>query len=396
MLATQVSKANKTSLSRETKVLALRLEAKLKLLRQITTSQDVTTGRELEVTMPGKLSSEQSENKGDQPEAKYSDIESRNILLLFKDIASRPTSTLSNISLTTEVLCKYHALLFKDLPGINVGKFRKLPIRFGERQGADANKIPRLVEALFAWGRSSKKELLPGLPKATKIVKAMAIHTTLLSIHPFSDGNGRVARALEFAMLLEVGLPLQLAHELHNWYNSDRSRYYEALAKSQVEGADWFIRYALRGFNHHLDKHIEKLLSDLPFGRRHFLRAGFSLMEIVIVVLILGILAGVATPRLLDIYSDADETAEEKIVRNINDGIEYYYLQRLSEGSPEYPSRLDNAVSTLCSGNNPCFSNVLRSGIIDGLWSKSDPEEYVGPSGTHYHYDSATGSFAPL
>ncbi len=42
-----------------------------------------------------------------------------------------------------------------------------------------------------------------------EVVKALAeTHTELLLIHPFRDGNGRVARLLSTLMALQAGLPL--------------------------------------------------------------------------------------------------------------------------------------------------------------------------------------------
>lgn len=42
-----------------------------------------------------------------------------------------------------------------------------------------------------------------------EVVKALAeVHTELLLIHPFREGNGRLARLLSTLMALQAGLPL--------------------------------------------------------------------------------------------------------------------------------------------------------------------------------------------
>ena len=59
---------------------------------------------------------------------------------------------------------------------------------------------------------------------------AFDAHERLVTIHPFSDGNGRTARLLMNLLLLRAGyLPLVLLPE-------DRSAYHHALNAVQVDG----------------------------------------------------------------------------------------------------------------------------------------------------------------
>lgn len=65
-------------------------------------------------------------------------------------------------------------------------------------------------------------------------------------------------------------------------------------------------------------------------------RSGFSLVELVVVVLIMGILAAVAAPKLFDKMSDARESASKQSLAVIRGAIELYLAE---EGS--YPATLD-------------------------------------------------------
>jgi general secretion pathway protein G len=56
-------------------------------------------------------------------------------------------------------------------------------------------------------------------------------------------------------------------------------------------------------------------------------RAGFSLVELVVVVLILGILAAVAAPRMFDTANDARQNGTKQSLSVIRDAIELYKSQ---------------------------------------------------------------------
>ena len=74
-------------------------------------------------------------------------------------------------------------------------------------------------------------------------------HSGVRSRHA-GDGNGRTARLLELAILLEAGLPQPTCHLLSNHYNQARPAYYRQLdrASKAQNGPYGFIAYALTGF----------------------------------------------------------------------------------------------------------------------------------------------------
>jgi len=66
--------------------------------------------------------------------------------------------------------------------------------------------------------------------------------------------------------------------------------------------------------------------------------AGFTLIELVIIIVVLGILAAVAIPKYQDITAEAKESACRGSLANLRSGITIYYAnQAVKSGSAEFP-----------------------------------------------------------
>jgi Fic family protein len=83
---------------------------------------------------------------------------------------------------------------------IEPGKFRDRGVQVGRHVPPPADELPEFLHR-FEEAYSSAR-----LSKAMSIVAAAAAHHRLLWIHPFLDGNGRVARLMSHAMLLRSGV----------------------------------------------------------------------------------------------------------------------------------------------------------------------------------------------
>lgn len=81
------------------------------------------------------------------------------------------------------------------------------------------------------------------------LVQALALHYHLAAIHPFADGNGRTARAVEALMLRRAGLRGSLFIAMSNYYYDEKAGYLAALAEVRQRQHDLtpFLRFALAG-----------------------------------------------------------------------------------------------------------------------------------------------------
>ena len=75
-------------------------------------------------------------------------------------------------------------------------------------------------------------------------------------------------------------------------------------------------------------------------------RNGFTLIELIIVMVILGIMAAVAVPRYLDSISNAEEAAEDAVISAIRSGLTQYANNSLYEsGRAEWPTNPFDALA---------------------------------------------------
>ncbi|MBS1691183.1 MAG: Fic family protein [Actinobacteria bacterium] len=75
------------------------------------------------------------------------------------------------------------------------------------------------------------------------VAQAAIAHAQFLSIHPFTDGNGRIGRALISATLRRRGLTRRITVPLASVMLADTSRYFDELTAYRSGEADSFVRY---------------------------------------------------------------------------------------------------------------------------------------------------------
>jgi Fic family protein len=81
------------------------------------------------------------------------------------------------------------------------------------------------------------------------LIQALAAHYHLAAMHPFLDGNGRTARALEALMLQRAGLRDTSFLAMSNYYYDEKNSYLAALAAVRQAENDLtvFLLFALKG-----------------------------------------------------------------------------------------------------------------------------------------------------
>lgn len=140
-----------------------------------------------------------------------------------------------------------------DDPEVVPGKLRKHNVTAGRYRAPRWQDVPELVEQFVRWLSALRGTVTPESPMRDRFVNAMLAamlaHLYIAWIHPFGNGNGRLARLIEVQILSESGVvPIVATNLLSDHYNKTRDHgYYRALDAAQGD-VMVFIRYALDGF----------------------------------------------------------------------------------------------------------------------------------------------------
>ena len=139
-----------------------------------------------------------------------------------------------------------------------------------------AQFVPQLMDDLFSWVKKEKNSVHP-------LIMSSIFHYEFVFIHPFSDGNGRMARLWHTAMLAKWK-PVFEYIPIESQIEKFQNEYYDAIAKCHVEGeSTLFIEFMLAQIdkilddisiqinedNEHLSEYIKRLLGimeyDIPY-----------------------------------------------------------------------------------------------------------------------------------
>ena len=140
-----------------------------------------------------------------------------------------------------------HQIITKEIEN-DAGRFRTTEVRIA---GADitpppAYEVPQLIEELADWHNRNPDELRP-------IELAAILHHRFVSIHPFHDGNGRVARLLMNQTLIRNGYPITPV------LNVDRKKYYETLKQADNGNAAAFVNFIAAAVERSLTLYLRSL-----------------------------------------------------------------------------------------------------------------------------------------
>ena len=100
-------------------------------------------------------------------------------------------------------------------------------------------------------------------PGHDPLIQALALHYHFAAMHPFLDGNGRTARALEALMLQRTGLRDTLFIAMSNYYYENKTAYLGALNETGARAHDLtpFLRFGLKG----IETQCELLFKEIRF-----------------------------------------------------------------------------------------------------------------------------------
>jgi general secretion pathway protein G len=138
--------------------------------------------------------------------------------------------------------------------------------------------------------------------------------------------------------------------------------------------------------------------------KRSIMKKAFTMLEIVFVIVILGILASVAIPRLSGVTNDAEIAKGQADVATIRSAIMNERQTQLIKGITTYIPTLSNSSTKLFTGdgNRTLMQYGVRAGSGSGKWQRITPprktsaDSYnyrVGESVNRFDYNVASGLF---
>lgn len=167
----------------------------------------------------------------------------------------------ARLPLTTDRLFAWHAALGQN----KVRSFRNSESTVGTFTGVSPSRIPYEMEKFISWFETSPQD---------GVIKAAIAHFWFLTIRPFDDGNGRIARALSAMLLARSENTTRCQYALNAQILRTRGAYFETLAKAQAGNGDltewilWFLE-ALRESISASEREIAGTLSKAQFLQKN-------------------------------------------------------------------------------------------------------------------------------
>lgn len=191
-------------------------------------------------------------------------------------------------SLTEDRLFGWHAALFptgwSGMRRIKVAQWRTEPIEVvsgpeGKQrvhfEGPPAKRVPAEMRAFLKWFEDKKSSDID------PVLKAGLAHFWFVTIHPFEDGNGRIARAIADMALARSENTSQRFYSISAQIQRERNKYYDCLEETQKGDLDitaqleWFLGCLDRAFAG-AEETLGDVLAKAKFWEKH---AGAALNE---------------------------------------------------------------------------------------------------------------------
>ena len=165
--------------------------------------------------------------------------------------------------LERDILSLHRRITADLLPVNKEGAYKTTPNRIIDARGRTEyvppppERVQKLTQELVEWLNSD--ECLALHP----ILVSAIVHHRLVSIHPFSDGNGRVLRALALWILISRGFDSQHILTLDDYFERNRQRYYSKLqqARDLDDDLTYWLDYVGEGIVQTLMALEERILS---------------------------------------------------------------------------------------------------------------------------------------
>jgi Fic family protein len=133
-------------------------------------------------------------------------------------------------------------------------------------QAPDASLVRKEMNTFIDWF-NTEDNLDP-------VIKACIAHLWFVTIHPFEDGNGRIARAITDMLLARADNSKQRFYSMSAQIRLERNGYYDVLERTQkgnlnvTEWMQWFL-HCLTDALLNTDKTLAKVLAKAKFWESH-------------------------------------------------------------------------------------------------------------------------------
>ncbi len=191
----------------------------------------------------------------------------------YRDALSLIHESHAHMPFSVNVLLQLHGMLYRYHPAEG-GRFKMADNAIVERHADGATRV-RFHPTPAIQTPQAMEALVEGYRRATRLPPLVAIPLAvldLLCIHPFSDGNGRVARLATLLLLYRHGYSVGRYISLERIFEESKESYYDTLERSSQgwhEGAhdphpwlDYFWGALLRAY-----REFEDRVSVLSSGR---------------------------------------------------------------------------------------------------------------------------------
>ena len=133
------------------------------------------------------------------------------------------------------------------------------------------NMVPGLVNDLFSWMKKNDGKIHP-------LIMASVFHYEFVFIHPFADGNGRMARLWHTILLSRWNKEFEYI-PLESQIERFQGDYYGAISQCHINGnSDVFIEFMLKMIDQILDDVILQI-SKVNAGQSEFVKRLLGVME---------------------------------------------------------------------------------------------------------------------
>lgn len=243
--------------------------------------------------------------------------------------------------LTKKRLFGWHASLFptghSGMLKISVGAWRKdehgpMQVMSGpagrERvhyEAPAASRVPYEMTAFLRWFNADSDMDL--------VLKAGIAHLWFVTIHPFDDGNGRIARALTDLLLARSEETAQRFYSMSAQIRADREDYYRLLEATQKGDLDitawmtWFLACLKRAFDG-AETQLAAIMAKAQFWQLHRSRSLNERQRLMLNKLLDGFEGKLTSTKWAKITKSSPDTA----LRDIDDLIEKNILKRDAGG----------------------------------------------------------------